>query len=555
MRQVTADTRVPLRIVAVACAVLATSTAARAQLLDPAFDPGANQWVERLVLQADGKILLVGGFQLLGGGGTGTTARDNIGRLNPDGSLDTNFGNLVSSPGGPKRVWLLADGKILIAGDFIFLNDGSGGTEHYSIARLNTDGSIDEGFNPGVGADFIGSVSAMAQQVDGTIVIGGRFARLGGGGFSETGLTRNNIGRLNADGSVDETFDPGANSTVLAIALQPDGKMIVAGEFTALGGGGTGTTPRNRIGRLNADGSVDATFDPGANEIIWTCVLQPDGKILLGGEFTTVGGGPGTTTRNRIARLNADGSLDTSFNPGANGAVRALAVQPDGKILVGGYFTTFGGGGTGTVTRNRIARLNPDGSLDMTFNPGANDQVETLLAQPDGKILFGGWFTKLGGGTGTTTRNRIGRFLADPPDPPSVTMHPVNQTVRAGQLVQFTAAADGTPAPTIQWQASADGGSTWEAHPAWILETFVRRVRATENSWLFRAVFTNTQGTATTTAATLTVRSVSGSDFDGDATTDIAVYRRGTGFWYVGNGQWVQDRRPRVRPRARRLQR
>jgi hypothetical protein len=104
-------------------------------------------------------------------------------------------------------------------------------------------------------------------------------------------------------------------------------------------------------------------FDPGANDAVAAIAVQADGKILVGGDFTTLGGGgTGTTTRNNIGRLNADGSLDTSFNPGANGTVIAIAVQADGKILVGGDFTTLGGGGTGTTTRNHIGRLNTDGS-------------------------------------------------------------------------------------------------------------------------------------------------------------------------------------------------
>ena len=124
------------------------------------------------------------------------------------------------------------------------------------------------------------------------------------------------------------------------------------------------------------------------------------------------GGGTGTTTRNFIGRLNPDGTLDTSFNPGANGRVNAIAVQADGKILVGGAFTMLGGGGTGTTARNFIGRLNPDGTLDTAFDPGANNTVFALAVQADSKILIGGSFAMLGGGgTGTTTRNRIGRFF------------------------------------------------------------------------------------------------------------------------------------------------
>ena len=126
---------------------------------------------------------------------------------------------------------------------------------------------------------------------------------------------------------------------------------------------------------------------------VYALAVQADGKILVGGDFTTLGGGgTGTTTRNRIGRLNPDGTLDTSFDPGANSTVLALAVQADGKILVGGFFTTLGGGGTGTTTRNNIGRLNPDGTLDTSFDPGANGNVNALAVQADGKILVGGQF-------------------------------------------------------------------------------------------------------------------------------------------------------------------
>src|SRR5207249_680727 len=157
---------------------------------------------------------------------------------------------------------------------------------------------------------------------------------------------------------------------VFALAVQLDGKVLVGGAFTSTGGTGSGTTVRNRIGRFSpVDGSIDASFDPGANGSVFVLAVQTDGKILVGGAFTTLGGGgTGTTARHRIGRLNADGSLNVTFDPGANNDVSALAVQMDEKILVGGAFTTLGGGGTGTTARNRIGRLNSDGNPDGTFD-------------------------------------------------------------------------------------------------------------------------------------------------------------------------------------------
>jgi uncharacterized delta-60 repeat protein len=126
-------------------------------------------------------------------------------------------------------------------------------------------------------------------------------------------------------------------------------------------------------------------------------VMQADGKILVGGWFSSLGG----QTRNRIARLNSDGNLDSSFNPVADNFVNTLALQADGKILLGGWFSTLSG-----QPRNRIARLNADGSLDTSFNPGADSEVYSLAIQADGKILVGGVFSTLGG----QVRNRIGRL-------------------------------------------------------------------------------------------------------------------------------------------------
>ena len=426
--------------------------------LDTSFNPGANGNVNGVVRQPDGRILVFGEFTMLGGGFTGTTARQYLGRLNADGSLDTSF-----NPGANGRIVALAlqpDGKILVAGFFTGLGGGTGTTPRANIGRLDADGSVDVSFNPGAN----GQVGGLALQADGKILVGGAFTMLGGGGTGTT--TRNRIGRLNPDGSLDTGFNPGANNSVFELAVQADGKIVVTGFFTGLGGG-TGTTSRNRIGRLNNDGSLDASFDPGANGTVGALAVQADGKLMVGGTFTALGGGTGTTPRRNVGRLNADGSVDSfdpgttgtgdvfallqqadgkilvggfftglggstgttprshlgrlyadgtvdaDLNPGANGHVITLAVQRDGKILAGGGFTMLGGGGTGTAARSYVARLNPDGSLDGSFNPGANSYVLTLAVQPDGKILVGGVFTMLGGGTGTSPRNFIGRLNPD----------------------------------------------------------------------------------------------------------------------------------------------
>lgn len=158
--------------------------------------------------------------------------------------------------------------------------------------------------------------------------------------------------------------------------------------------------------QFSLPGELDTTFNTGtgADNIVWSVTVQPDGKVLLGGFFTIYNG----ISRNRIARLNLNGSLDTTFNPsiGANNIVRSVVLQPDGKILIGGQFTSYN-----SIPRNYIARLNADGSLDPTFNPGtgANNLVLTLALQPDGKVIIGGLFTSYNG----TSRNRIARLHAN----------------------------------------------------------------------------------------------------------------------------------------------
>ena len=184
------------------------------------------------------------------------------------------------------------------------------------------------------------------------------------------------------------------------VALQPDGKVLIGGTFTTVNGTGS-----RYVARLNADGSMDNTFAPGSsvNNDLRALVVQPDGKILIAGRFTTVAG----QSRNRIARLNADGTLDTAFNPGtgANNNVRSMAIQADGRILIGGQFTTFNG-----ASRVRVARLLSNGLLDTGFNPesGADDQVRAIAVQGDGMIYIGGDFEIYNG----TNRSAVARLFA-----------------------------------------------------------------------------------------------------------------------------------------------
>ena len=220
-----------------------------------------------------------------------------------------------------------------------------------------------------------------------------------GGQFTTiAGTSRNNLARLTSSGLLDASFNPGAgaNSLVYALALQSNGRVVVGGAFTTLAGGS-----RNFIGRLLSDGTLDSTFAPssGANGIVRAVAIDGAGNVLIGGDFTTVNGVP----RGRVARLTPAGALDLSFDPGAanlNQPVNALMVQLDGKILIGGLFTQYG-----ASPRAYAARLNSDGTLDSTFNPGTglDNFVSAIGVLPDGRVLMGGGFTAFNG----VSRNRI----------------------------------------------------------------------------------------------------------------------------------------------------
>ena len=357
------------------------------------IDPDVNGAVTVVAVQQDGKILIGGSFTGVNGVG-----RNRIARLNADGSLDLTFNPGTGAGGGNVNALAIQpDGRIVIGGWFTRFN----GLSSNKIARLNFNGTLDTLFRVRIGITGTNySIRALTVLPDSRIFIGGHFTVVGG-------KARNHIAHILPNGWLDERFDPGCGfsvGSISAIVVQLDGSILVGGDFTSYQG-----VSSNRIVRLSANGSRSTTFgsgSSGANETIETIAIQADNRILIGGWFTYFDG----TSRNRIARLNFNGSLDTGFDPGsgANGVVTSLILQPDGRILVGGSFlggafTTFN-----SVVRNHIARLNYDGSLDMTFFPGAgtNDDVTALAVQPDGRILLGGRFTSIYG----LARNRIARI-------------------------------------------------------------------------------------------------------------------------------------------------
>lgn len=185
----------------------------------------------------------------------------------------------------------------------------------------------------GAGEGVNGEVLAVAIQSDGKIIIGGRFSAV-------NGIARNNLARLNTDGTLDRTFaEPqGVNGQVSALAIQPNGGIIVGGTFTQ-----AGQTEALNLARYRSNGEVDQTFggegegDPGANGSVYALAALPDGKIVVGGNFSEVFG----EQRRSIARLNADGTPDSPVTAenALSGAVRAAAVGSDASFVAGGQFT------------------------------------------------------------------------------------------------------------------------------------------------------------------------------------------------------------------------
>ncbi|MCB1126593.1 MAG: immunoglobulin domain-containing protein, partial [Verrucomicrobiae bacterium] len=332
-----------------------------------AFDPVIGGRVYALAVQSDDKILVGGNFTIVNG-----ETRKNLARLLPDGTLDPEFNPGADSP--VEAFGIQPDGGILVAGEFTTL----AGEPRQRIARLGPDGALDPDFRVPVD----NTIRALALQPDGRILIGGHFTLLDGEAHAQ-------VGRLNPDGSVDDGFAAGVQSngsytpSVRTFAVQPDGRIVVAGYFSTLNG-----EPAGSIGRLTPDGSRDPSFAGSANSIVDCLTLQPDGRILVAGHFTVLNA---QSSRSHVGRLNVDGSLDTSFQSSVTMNVMSLALQADGRILVGGVIYDS------WSPASRIIRLESGGSLDPVVDPRADRDVYAIALQSDGRILAGGWFSEIAG--------------------------------------------------------------------------------------------------------------------------------------------------------------
>lgn len=516
----------------------------QAGAVDATFNPGSgvDGAVYAVAVQGDGKIVIGGEFTAFNG-----IPRSNLARLAADGSLDTTFapGNVT---GRVEALVVQPDGKVVIGGDF----SSVGGAPRRGLARLNPDGSLDTAFV----AETNGVVYALALRSDGKLLVGGDFTVVAGG-------RRERLAQLEPSGALDVSFNPnaGADGTIFAMAIQPNGRVLVGGAFGQVNG-----TPRSRIARLTADGGLDLTFSPGSatDGTVLAIGIQPDERIVIGGAFRFIGG----VERNGVARLNPSGALDTAFGAlgGVGGlllpVVHTVALQSNGRILIGGDFTTVNG-----IARNFVARLNPvDGGLDTSFEigSGASSAVFALALQSDGKVVLGGAFATFNG----APRAGIARLLGDEPGcASSVLPTVVNVSALGGEgVVTVTAAgscawravsdvpwitvvggASGVGNGTVTYRVAAHRGQprTGTLIVAGRAVTVNQAVSAFETVGLFRRSdgFFYLRNSLTSGFADLAFFFGQGQDiplsgdWDGDGTTTVGVFRvvGGTATFFLKN--------------------
>jgi uncharacterized delta-60 repeat protein len=409
--------------------------------IDNSFDPTngfgtGSTWT--INTQTDNKIIIGGDFLDYNG-----NLVSNLCRLNPDGLIDNTF-NIGNGFSGSFNMFfgscvystaIQTDGKIIVGGNFFNFNS----IQKFGICRLNIDGTNDPTFNSLNG--FNGAVRKVCLQTDGKIIVGGDFS-------SYNSIPVNRICRLNSDGTLDLSFNTGTgfNDAVFDIKLQQDNKILVGGYFTQFNG-----QSKNKIIRLNTDGTADLSFNIGSGfgiggGGIWSLAVQTDGKIILGGMIYTYNG----QTISNICRLNTNGSIDLSFQQGSgfNNPTYTLSLQTDGKIIIGGGFTTYNG-----IGRNYIIRLNPNGSIDTNFDiipgTGLNGQVLCSHIQNDNKILVGGQFTTLN----NINRNRIVRLL-----------NTTNTTICSGNDVNYNLINLQGQNTTFQWTAISNSNVAGESN-------------------------------------------------------------------------------------------
>lgn len=367
--------------------------------VDPSFDPGiglnigdpADAAQLSTIAVLPNKQILIGGAFLSYNGGPRTA----LARLNADGSLDLSFDiaiNQQDTQPSVDHILVQGDGGLLLSGSFNYV-DPEG---RIGVARLKPDGKNDTAFNPAVDWTISETYAFLARQSDGKILVDRQYT-------DANGSVRRALIRLNPDGTVNPALNlellPGEGSrlSLAGVRFQPNGKLLVAGNFKA---GPNGS--HESLISIDLNGNIDA-FAPrfqlaeGASANVLSVAAQKDGKVLVGGAFRYVGG----TEAAQLVRLNSDGTIDTAFKAAlpANGPqeqVSALLLRSDGKLFIGGNFTQVNG-----TSRNGIALLSPDGTVDNSFDVGTGTagtgSVTAFAEQSDGKLLVAGDFSSLNG--------------------------------------------------------------------------------------------------------------------------------------------------------------
>lgn len=398
---------------------------------NPAVSGGTVPVVVAVSTQADGSLVIGGSFTSVNG-----TARTHVASLNDDGTLVAGFNPALTVTSGTARVGcvtLQPNGRLIVGGNFEQVD----AVNQRDLVRLNADGTRDTTFSSPFGVSST-SVLCATVQTDGKVLVGGTFnpflTRLTSTGLDDPGYLTMQIQPLTSP----------LQAVVNSAVVQADGKIVIGGLFNVIRDA-VSNLQRVNLARYFSNGSLDRTYVPKTNEKVFAMALQRDGKLIIGGYFTTVNG----TTRNRIARLNSDGSLDTTFNPNVStsgGEVKSIVLQTDGKIIIGGRFDTVGG-----LARSNIARLNASGSVDTTFAPSANGEVYGVSLDKSGRVLMGGTFTRINGDVHeglARIGNSTGTSTLSVPDSKTV------KWLRSGSVPETF---------RVTFELSTDGGSTWSS--------------------------------------------------------------------------------------------
>jgi uncharacterized delta-60 repeat protein len=319
--------------------------------LDENFDIEVTSGgVNTVAFQSDGKAIIGGSFVNIN-----NIARNNIARINQDGTLDETFQPpLISFDDEIFDILVLPDDKFFAVGRFTFPGK--------NIAKFNADGTKDQSFITNQTMDEW--ITKIKLLPDGKVLIGGAFTHI-------NNVAAFRVARLNSDGTLDDSFLGSVdNQVVNDIYVQPDNKIIIGGSFSAIAG-----TPRTGLARLNSDGTLDSTFNPQIdNPFILSIQPTIDDKIIIGGQFSAVGG----VARKSIVKLNMDGTTDDSFDAKMTGSAVINHIIPliNEKYLIGGMVNSV----DGVQVSKNLARLNPDGTLDNSFSIEVSDGFVNQLA-------------------------------------------------------------------------------------------------------------------------------------------------------------------------------